>query len=101
MKITDWLDEKQAEKVDVSQIQLPKDMAFDEAPDETVFFQEINPCGLLCAENHPFSKVERYGHWYCCKGQDKKAGIHSSKMKWRLNTRDKDLALQTAKAHIE
>jgi hypothetical protein len=33
--------------------------------------------------------------------QDKKAGLHSSSMKWRLFTRDKDSALQTAKAHIE
>jgi hypothetical protein len=35
------------------------------------------------------------------KGQDKKAGIHSSEMKWRLFTRNKDLALQTAKSHME
>ena len=38
MKISEWLDEKQAEKVDVSQIELPKDIAYDDAPDETVFF---------------------------------------------------------------
>ena len=101
MKISAWLDEKVAQNVDVSQIELPKDMLFDEAPEETVFFEEINPCGLLCKENHPYSKVERYGHWYYCKGQDKKAGIHSSNMKWRLFTKDKDLALRTAKAHIE
>ncbi len=101
MKISQWLDEKQAEKVDVSQIELPKDIAYDDVPDETVFFQEMNPCGHLCTENHPFSKVERYGHWYCCKGQDKRAGIHSSEMKWRLNTKEKGLALQTAKARLE
>jgi hypothetical protein len=58
-------------------------------------------CGLLCNGNHPFSKVERFGHWYYCKGQDKKAGMHSSKMKWRLFTKDKELALQTAKAHLK
>ena len=101
MKISDWLDEKEVENKDVSQIELPKDMSYDETPDEIVFFKEMNPCGLLCTERHPFSKVERYGHWYCCKGQDKKAGIHSSQMKWRLNTRDKELALQTAREHIE
>ena len=101
MKISDWLDEKEAENVDVSQITLPSDMAFDEDPDETIFFKEINPCGFLCKENHPFSKVERFGHWYCSSGQDKQAGIHSSEMKWKLFTRDKDLALQTAKTHIE
>jgi hypothetical protein len=101
MKISDWMDEKEAEKVDVSQLALPTEMSFDEAPDETIFFEEINPCGLLCTDNHPFSTVERFGHWYYCRGQDKKAGIHSAKMQWKLFTKDKDLALQTAKLHIE
>jgi len=101
MKISDWLDEKEAENMDVSQITLPADMSYDEVPDETIFFEEINPCGLLCTDNHPFSTVERFGHWYYCRGQDKKAGIHSSKMKWGLFTKDKNIALQTAKAHIE
>ena len=54
MKISDWLDEKEAENVDVSQIVLPADMSFDEAPEETIYFKEIKPCGLLCTENHPF-----------------------------------------------
>jgi len=101
MKISDWLDEKEAENVDVSQIELPTDLSFDAVPDETIFFKEDNPCGLLCTDNHPFSKVERFGHWFYCKGQDKKAGIHSSQMKWRLFTKNKNLALQTAKARIE
>ncbi len=101
MKISDWLDAKEAEQVDVSQIVLPANMSYDEDPDETLFFKEINDCGLFCTENHPFSTVERFGHWYYCRGQDKKAGIHSNEMKWRLFTKDKDLALLTAKAHIE
>ncbi len=101
MKISDWLDEKEEDGVDVSQIELPTNMDFDENPDEILFFKEIKPCGFLCTKNHPFSKVERFGHWYYCKGQDKKAGIHSSKMKWRLFTKNKDTALQVAKTHIE
>lgn len=101
MKLSDWLDEKVAEKVDVSQIELPADVSYDDAPDETVYYEEFNPCGMLCTKNHPYAKVERFGRWYCCKGQDKQAGIHSSEMKWRLITRDKDLALRTAKKHIE
>lgn len=101
MKISDWLDEKEANNADVSQIELPRDMAFDKDQDETIFYKEINPCGLFCTEHHPFSTVERFGHWYYARGQDKKAGIHSSKMKWKLFTKDKDIALQTAKAHIE
>ena len=32
---------------------------------------------------------------------EKKAGMHSSKMKWRLFTKNKELALQTAKAHLK
>ena len=100
MKISAWLDDKVAEGVNVSQIDLPADMLFDDAPDETVFYQEYNPCGMLCSQNHPFAKVQRFGRWYCCKGQDKKAGIHSSEMIWRLNTRDEALALETARQHM-
>lgn len=101
MKLSEWLDQKVTEGVDVSQIALPADISYDDAPDETVFFAEVNPCGMLCTKNHPFSKVERFGHWYYCKGQDKQAGIHSDQMKWRLFTRDKERALQTAKKHLE
>jgi len=101
MNISNWLDEKEEENVDVSQIVLPTDLSYDEAPDETIYFKEIKPCGLLCTDNHPFSTVDRFGHWYYCRGQDKKAGIHSSRMKWRLFTKDKDTALQTARSHIE
>ncbi len=101
MKVSDWLDEKVLEKVDVSQIELPVNMSYDSDPDETIFFKEMNPCGLFCTENHPFSTVERFGYWYLSRGQDKKAGIHSSEMKWKLFTKDKNIALQTAKGRIE
>ena len=101
MKISDWLDEKEKEDIDLSQIEIPMNMAYDEDPDETIFFKEVNPCGLFCTQNHPFATVERFGHWYYARGQDKNAGIHSSEMKWRLFTKDRNVALQTAKAHIE
>ena len=101
MKISEWLDKKEAEGVDVSKITVPANMSYDEDPDETLFFEEVNPCGFFCTENHPFATVERFGHWYYSRGQDKKAGIHSSEMKWRLFTKDKDIALQTARAHLE
>jgi len=38
MNIVDWLDEKEAEGVDVSQIVLPKNPSYDEAQDETLYF---------------------------------------------------------------
>ena len=101
VSISKWLDEREAEGLDVSDIALPADLSFDEDPDETIFFEEIRPCGFLCRENHPFSTVERFGHWYVCRGQDKKAGIHASGMEWKLITKDKDLAIKTAKSHIE
>ncbi len=100
IKISDWLDEKEAENLDVSHITLPEDLSYDEVPDETIFFKELNPCGFLCTGNHPFSTVERFGHWYYCRGQDEKAGIHSSQGEWRLFTKDRDLAIRTAQAHI-
>jgi hypothetical protein len=101
MSISDWLDEQEAKNADMSQIEIPRNMAFDEDQDETLYFKEINPCGLFCTKNHPFATVERFGHWYLSHGQDKAAGIHSSKMKWKLFTRDKELALATARKNIE
>jgi len=101
MTMSEWLDEREAEGLDVSQIVIPANLSFDEKPAETIFFEEIKPCGLLCTENHPFSTVERFGHWYICRGQDKKAGIHSSGMEWKLITKDKDLSIRTARSHIE
>ena len=80
MNISGWLDEKEAEGVDVSQIVLPNDLAYDEGPEETIFFQEIRPCGILCTENHPFSTVERFGHWYYTEVSEGR--IHSSGMEW-------------------
>jgi hypothetical protein len=101
MKISAWLDKKEAEELDVSHITLPEDLSYDDVPDETIFFKEINPCGVLCTENHPFSTVERFGNWYYCRGRDKEAGIHSSEKEWRFFTRDRALAIKTAKSHIE
>ena len=101
MKLSEWLDEKEAEGLDVSQIVLPPDMSYDEDPDETIYFKENKPCGILCEGKHPFSTVERFGHWFYSRGQDKKAGIHSSGMEWLLFTKNKDLALKTAKERIE
>ncbi|NTW17732.1 MAG: hypothetical protein HGB33_00370 [Syntrophaceae bacterium] len=101
MKISEWLDEREAEGTDVSQIKLPVDLSYDEEPDETIFFQEINPGGILSIADHPFSTVERFGHWYYCRGREKASGISSSGMEWRLFTKDKDLAVKTAKSHIK
>jgi len=101
MKISDWLDKKEAEGVDVSQIVLPDDLLYDEDPDETIFFKEINPDGILSITKHPFSTVERFGDWYYCRGRNKATGTHLPGKEWRLFTKDKDLALDTAKSHIK
>jgi hypothetical protein len=101
VKISDWLDKEETKSLDVSRIVLPDDLSYDEVPDETIFFEEINPCGILCPGNHPFSTVERFGHWYYCRGRNKEAGIHSSGRVWRFFTKDRDLAVKTAKSHIE
>jgi len=44
--------------------------------------------------------VERFGHWYYCRGCDKTTGILLSEMKWSFFTKDKDVALKTAKSRI-
>ena len=101
MKISEWLDDKEKNSVDVSHIVLPNELSYEEDLDETLYFKEIRPCSILCTGNHPFSTVKRFGHWYYCRGQDKKAGIHAPGMNWWLFTKDKDLALKTAKSRIE
>jgi hypothetical protein len=101
MKISEWLDVKEAEGIDVSNIILPNEMTYDEVSDEAVYFKEIRPCSILCTGNHPYSTVERFGHWYYCRGQDKKAKLHSIEMRWSLFTRDRDLAIRTAMSHLE
>lgn len=101
MNISDWLDSKEKEEKDISAIVLPAKMLHAEDPDETVFYEEIRPCGLFCTKDHPFATVERYGHWYRARGRDKEEGVHSTLEQWSKVTRDKELALQTAKSHIE
>lgn len=101
MSISNWLDQQAEETGNIAQLELPASLTYDEEPDEMVFFKEINHCGILCTKNHPFSSVVRYGHWYYCTGQDKSAKIHSTEKMWHLLTKDKQLALTTAKQHIE
>ena len=100
MTISKWLDEKVIKGVDVSHIVLPEGMLNDEAPEETIFFEEIRSCSILCPEDHPFSTVERFGDWYYARGRDKEAGPHTTLPPWWLWTKDEALALRTAKAHI-
>ena len=101
MSISNWLDQQVEETSNISQLELPSNLTYDEEPDEMVFFEEISYCGILCNKNHPFSSIVRYGHWYYCTGQDKSAKIHSTEKMWRLVTKDKQLALKIAKEHIE
>jgi len=100
MNISQWLDEKEAEGVDVSHIALPDHMESSEAPDETIFFKEIRACSILCTGDHPFSTVERFGHWYYARGREKDNGPHTAKPQWWLFTKDKQIALKTARSHI-
>ena len=101
MRISKWLDKKEAEGIDVSHIALPEEMVHEETPDQTVYFKEIRPCTILCAKDHPFATVERYGDWFYCRGRDKENGPHVTRPQWWLFTKDIELALKTARAHIE
>jgi hypothetical protein len=55
--------------------------------------------------NHPGKPpavtVERFGHGYYCRGCDKTTGILLSEMKRSFFTKDKEVALKTAKSRIE
>ncbi len=101
MTVSAWLDDKEAEGQDVSHIVLPDDLAYEEAPDETIFFREIRQCSILCTGSHPFSTVERFGHWYYCRGREKEKGPHTTRPQWWMFTKDGALAIKTAELHIE
>ena len=101
MNISKWLDKKESEGTDVSRIVLPDDLASEEAPAETIYFKEIRTCSILCTGSHPFSTVERFGDWYYCRGREKENGPHTTKPQWWFFTRDKDLAIKTARTHID
>lgn len=101
MKISDWLDFQQAQGIDVSHIVIPEEKLRDEQPDETIYFKEIRPCSILCTGDHPFATVERYGRWYFSRGREKEKGPHTTKPPWWFITKDRDLAVKEAKAHIE
>lgn len=101
MSISEWLDKKEAQGMDVSHIALPADMTAYEEPDETVYFQEIRTCGVLCTGDHPFSTVERFGHWYYSRGRERESGPHTTRAPWWFITKDKDLAIAEARSRIE
>jgi len=100
VKVSEWLDEKAAEGVDVSRIELPDELANVEVPDETLFFREYRPCSILCTRDHAFATVERFDHWYLSRGREKGTDPHSPGPTWWLFTKDRELALQTAREHI-
>jgi len=101
MTISEWLDQEAARGVDVSHIVLPADLTAEEEPDETVYFREVRTCGVLCTGDHPFATVERFGHWFYSRGREKEAGLHTTRPPWWLITKDKNLAISTARSRIE
>lgn len=101
MTISKWLDQKEAEGVDVSHLSIPDEMTRNEEPDETLYFKEVRPCSILCTRNHPFATVERYGKWYLARGRQKDRGPHTNKPPWSFITKDLDLAVKTARSMIE
>ena len=101
MTISEWLDEKKAEGIDVSHIVVPDDLTNEEDPEETIFFKQIRKCSVLCTGQHPFATVERFGDWYYCRGREKETGPHTTQPQWWMYTKDRKLAVKTAKSHIE
>lgn len=101
VKISQWLDQQEALGLDVSRIVLPESLLRDDEPDETIYFKEVRTCSVLCTGTHPFATVERFGRWYYSRGREKEKGPHTSRPQWWLFTRDRKLAMETAKSHIE
>ncbi len=101
MTISEWLDDKEAEGIDVSHIVVPDELTSEEDPAETIFFKQIRTCSIICTGQHPFATVERFGDWYYCRGQKKETGPHTTQPQWWMYTKDRDLAVKTAKSNIE
>lgn len=101
MKISQWLDQQEALGLDVSQSVLPAQLAGEDDPDETIYFKEVRTCSVLCTGTHPFATVERFGRWYYSRGREKEKGPHTARPQWWLFTKDRNLALETARSRIE
>jgi len=82
MTISERLDEREAEGIDVSHIVVPDELTREEDPEETIYFKQIRPCSVLCTGRHPFAAVERFYHWYYCRGRKKEAGTHTTQPLW-------------------
>ena len=101
MKISDWLDEKEA-GAQMYRNGIPKEMSYDEgALQMKLFISKQDRVRLLCTENHALFYGEHFGHWCYCRGQDKKAGIHSSEIRSGLFTKDKDVRIPNCETHIK
>jgi len=48
MKISKWWIKKKPKALNVSHIELPEDLANEEAPGKRSFFKEIRSCSILC-----------------------------------------------------
>jgi len=51
MEISERLDKKEAEGIDVSQIVLPDELSYDEVQDETCFSRKLNLAEPLCRQS--------------------------------------------------
>jgi hypothetical protein len=86
-------------KRDVSEIDPPADLLYDDRPDETIYFDEINSCGILYRTITPFPPSSGSA-MVLCPGQDRNAGLHSAERNEAVH-QGQIVALSTAKAHIE
>ncbi len=56
MNISTWLDRKTAEKIDVSHIELPADISYDNDPDERLFLKSISLVDIFVPEIIPLPR---------------------------------------------
>ena len=101
MNISDWLDRKVAEGIDVQ----PRSHCLTIcrmtlSPTRSYFFRFCSPA-VSSAQKSPLFHGRALRALVSCRGQDKKAGVHATGMEWTFFTKDKDLAVKTAKSRIE
>jgi len=100
MKISEWLDKKEAKALMYLKSHCPIASLMNDEPDDTIFFKDMNHDGSFLP---PIIRFYCRALWalVLLPGRDSVTGNHSPGIEWRLFTKDKDLALKTAKSHIE
>ena len=64
---------------------------------EPLWAKSLNPCGGQCGGFHPGATVEQYAAFVCVRGQERRAGIHTSGLEFHEHFDNAEEAIAFAK----